>query len=228
MKKKPSFRTVLMLVTAVSITVTACIFPENILRIVPLYISLFIMQLQTKANRFCFLVGGVNAVLYAIVYFSLKLYGMALYALLVSCPLQVVTFFLWNRKAYGSATVLRRLSAKQRILWTVGFVTAWLLLYAVLSAFGSGYVVLDNTVTLLGIIGTVFSMLSLIEFPFLQIVSGIISCILYVNMLGEHPAQITYLIYTVYSLICSVISLRYMYTLYVQQKEEKANEACIG
>lgn len=204
MKRIVSFRTVLMLLTAVSITVTAFIFPENILRIIPLYISLFIMLLQTKANRFCFLIGGCNAVLYAIVYFSLKLYGLALYALLVSFPLQLITFLRWSKKAYGKATVLRSLSAKQRICWTIGFATVWLLLYAMLSAFDSGYLILDNTVTLLGIIGTVFSMLSLIEFSFMQIVSGIISCILYVNMLREHPAQITYLIYTIYSLICSV------------------------
>lgn len=79
--------------TAVLITVAAVYFPGNGYRILPLYVSLVVMLLQTNANRMCFLVGGINSVFYAAVYFSLGLYASSLYWLLFSCPIQIITFF---------------------------------------------------------------------------------------------------------------------------------------
>lgn len=218
----------LLAVTAVSIAVTGIVFHQSFVLILPLFVSLFIMLLQTKANRFAYLLGSGNAILYAVAYFLLGLYGSALYALCISFPLQIITFIRWSKRAYGNSTVLHRLTNKQRLLWLTGGGVVWVLLFLLLSAFGSQYLILDNTITILGIIATVFGMLALIEFQFLQLASGIVSCVLYATMLKDDPAQITYLVYTVYSLVCYVLSLRYMHSLYQKQQEEQNYETGMG
>ena len=218
----------LLTLTAVAISVTACIFHPPLVRLAPLYVSLFIMFLQTKANRFGYLLGGVNALLYTAAYFSMRLYGSALYALCVSFPLQIITFIRWGKRAYGNSTILNRLTNKQRIIWALGGASVWVLLYLLLSAFGSAYLILDNTITILGIIATIFGMLALIEFQFLQITCGIVSCILYIAMVKDDLSQSTYLIYTIYSLICQMMSVKYMSTLYKKQQEEKKHEISVG
>ena len=217
----------LVLVTFLLITVTAVIFGQRWYRVLPLYISLFVMIMQTHANRYNFLLGGANSLLYAIVYYALGLYGMAIYAVTVSFPLQILTFIRWNKHAYGNSTVLKRLSNKTRVICLVGFITVWVICYIILSQFGSGYVLLDNTLTILGIAGTICSLCSLIEFPFIQIVSNVLSIVLYITMMRDDPAQITFLIYSVYSLVCCTIALMYMSKLYKKQRSQK-NETCVG
>lgn len=136
---------VLIGIAFVGITVAAVLFSCNFYRIVPLYVSHLVMLLQTKANRLCFLLGGLNCVYYAFVYFSLHLYGLALYSLCAAFPIQLVTYFRWRRNPYKQATVLRRLTVKQRIGWSLGLIAAWVGLYFLLASFGSEYLILDNT-----------------------------------------------------------------------------------
>ena len=86
------YKYVLIAITAVAITVAAVLTGCPIYRIVPLYVSLFVMYLQTKASRFSFLLGGCNAAYYAAVYAFLGLSGLALYSVLVASPIQMVAY----------------------------------------------------------------------------------------------------------------------------------------
>ena len=94
------------------------------------------------------------------------------------------------------------------------------MLYLILREAHSAYLILDNTITVIGIAGTFFSLLSLIEFPYFAILGQILSILLYSVMLRENPAQLTYLIFSVYALICNGISAVYMQRLYNRQREE--------
>ncbi len=221
-------RWILLMTTATALAVTAIVFKQSVIRILPLFVSLFIMLLQTKASRFAYLLGGANSILYAISYYTMALYGSALYAFCISFPLQMITFICWSKRAYGNSTRFRRLSNKQRLVWGLGGVMTWGILYCVLSLFGSPYVILDNTVTIIGIVATFFCMLALIEFQFLQLAGGLVSCVLYITMLRDDPAQITYLIYTVYSMICCTLSWRCVCNIYQKQQEELQNENGMG
>lgn len=55
-------------ITFVLITITSAMYSEDVFVIVPLYVSLGVMFLQSRANRYAFLLGGINALLYATVY----------------------------------------------------------------------------------------------------------------------------------------------------------------
>ena len=215
------YKYVLIAITAVAITVAAVLTGCLVYRIVPLYVSLFVMYLQTKASRFSFLLGGCNAAYYAAVYAFLGLYGMALYSVLVASPIQIVTYIRWKKRAYKYSALLKRLTWKQRIMAVAVFAGVWGILYVLLSSLGSGYLVLDNTVSVIGVASNVASLLYLIEFPYVQCLSLVLNIVLYMQMVQTDPMQWTFLIYTVYALICALISAVYMQKLYNWQRKEK-------
>lgn len=136
-----------ILITAAAITAAGLWFHQNFFRILPLYVSLFVMILSAQVNRYAFLLGGLNSILYAAVYFAYGLYGMA------------------------------------------------------------AYVLLDNTVTLFGICISFLQMFAFLEYTYRMIPSGLVTLALSIRMLPEHPEQIAYLIYSIYSLICVTVQL---------------------
>lgn len=220
----PGYMLALMILTAAAITAAGVIWKQSFLRILPLYISLFVGLFQTRASRYAVLIGGVNSLLYAAVFFFYRVYGSAAQALLVSFPIQMWTFIRWKRHAYGESTVFRSLTGKQRAWITAGFVLLCAAVFAVLSAFGSQYRVLDTLVTLLGLLTPILTLLAFIEYTWLQLVAGVLVLALYVQMLGAYPEQMTYLIYAVYSLICMTLNCVRVRALYIRQQTELKGE----
>ena len=205
---KENYMVVLLAVTAVLITVPGVIFKQSLFRILPLYVSLFISLLMSRMNRYAPLMGGINSILYAVVYAYYSLWGSAGYAIFVSCPVQIVTFIRWSRHSYANSTVLRKMSAKGRILMAVAFVAVWCILYAILSAAGSAYIIFDNTITLFGLLNSVLMALSFVEYTVLMIPAGLCTIGMYISMTAQGVAEQTpYLVYSVFSLICVIKSV---------------------
>lgn len=213
---------ILILITAAAITVTGIIYKQSVLRILPLYISLIIGALQSRANRYAPLLGGFNSILYMIVYLYLGLYASAGYALLFSCPIQLVTFVRWSHRKYGTSTQFRRLSTKQRILVTAAFLLCFVSLLLILRAAGSSHQILDNLSTLLGILISFLTMFACIEYAYLMLPSGIVSIVLNLATMQEHPEQITYLIFSFYSMICVTQGFFRVRRLYAEQTAKAA------
>lgn len=211
---------ILMVCTAVLITVFGIHFKQSFLRILPLCVSLIIGMLQSRVNRFASLIGSVNSLLYAAVYVHFNLYASAFSALLFSCPIQLLTFIRWNKNKWEHSTVLRKLSGKQRILIAVGYVAALAAMWVVLPLIGSQYVFLDSVTNLLGILIYFLTMFAYVEYTFLMIINGVIGIILYLTMLEATPETVTYLIFSVYSFICVTFSFFEARKLYGNQQHK--------
>lgn len=209
--------------TAVLIT-AAGLYHQGVLRIIPLYNSLVIGLLQSRISRYASLIGSMNSLLYGVVYFYYGLYGSLFSAVLFSFPLQLLTFIRWNKNKWEHSTVLRKLTVKQRILLTGGFVAALIAMWIILPLIGSQYVFLDSLTNLLGIVIYFLTMFAFVEYTFLMVINGVIGIALYVQMLGESPEMITYLIYSVYSFICIVIAFFQAKKIYKSQQTEVQNE----
>ena len=90
-----------MPIVALVIVVCAIIFEQEFINILPLLISLVVAYLQSKASRFAFLLASFNALIYAVIYFFLKLYGAVISALIFSCYIG----YDWTRAQSGPKTV---------------------------------------------------------------------------------------------------------------------------
>ena len=209
----------LMVCTAILITVTGIYYKQNLLKILPLYVSLIIAMLQSRVNRFASLMGSINSILYGVVYFYFNLYGSALSAVLFSFPVQLLTFIRWNKNKWGSSTVLRRMTVKQRLLVLFGFAAALAAMWVVLPLLGAEYVFLDSISSLLGILIYFLTMFAYVEYTFLMIVNGMITIALYVTMLADSPDIAPHLVFAVYSFICIVFAFFQAKKLYSEQQK---------
>ena len=204
-----------ILLAAAMITVSGIISEQHVLKIIPLYVSLFVGMLQSRASRYACLIGGFNAILYSIVYFFFGLYASFATALLVSCPMQLATFIRWSKNPYKHSTHFRRLKPKKRILVLLLFLISFGATYLVLCSLGSSYRILDLTVSLISVFTSVLTLMSFIEYSYTMLASGLFSIILDATMIKDYPGQITYLIFSVYSMICIIrqfVSVRKIYS----------------
>ena len=208
-------------ITAVLITVAGVYYRQSFLRILPLYISLIIGMLQSRVNRYACLLGSVNSLLYGAVYVYFNLYASAISAVLFSCPIQMLTFIRWNKNKWEHSTVLRKLTAKQRIWIVIGYVIALFLMWIVLPLIGSQYVFLDSVTNLLGILIYFLTMFAYIEYPFFMIINGALSIFLHIQMIVDQPETMPFLIFAIYSFICIVFAFFEARKLYESQQKEK-------
>lgn len=210
-------RLCLMAVTAILITVTGILFHQSLIRILPLYVSLVVGILQSRANRYASLLGGMNSILYALVYIYLGLYASAGYAILFSFPLQIMTFILWSRRKQGESTRFRKMSWRCRVAVLLGYLACFVILRAVLQAAGSNYQLLDNLTSLTGILISALTMFAFVEYTWLMLPSGILSIVLNLSTMQTNPEQITYVIFSFYSIICVSIQFFRVRKLYAEQ-----------
>ncbi|MBR6739791.1 MAG: nicotinamide mononucleotide transporter [Clostridia bacterium] len=215
------FSFILISVTMVILTVATVVFKQSVFRVFPLYISLVIGMLQAKANRYAPLLGGINSVFYALIYFYYKLYASAAYAILFSCPVQLITFIRWQRNAYESSTVFKKMSPRLIIAVAAAFTVSWVGMMLLLGKTDSGYVLLDTFTTVLGVVTTFLTLFAFREYTVTMLVGVTASIALYIMMIFDTPEQVTYLIYGVYTFICCVRGYINVRRLYRRQCEEK-------
>lgn len=226
MKNKKPIDIILLVLaglTAIAITVCAVKFSDgaSTLIIAPLYVSVCIIFLQSGVNRFAFLMGALNSLLYAAVYVYDGLYLTALYAALFSFPIQLVTFIRWKKKDGDGKTVFKEMTNKIRLLVAVGFVACFAIFYSILQYFGSDYSFYDSLSMLFGILVSILCAAPYIEYSPLQVTSVIVGLFMFIKMSREDPIQYTYLIYQIYCSICVIVAMIRIFKIRRKQKIEK-------
>ena len=217
----------LMALTAIAYVIVWIRFDVPFLKILPLFVSLFVMMLQAKVSRVGYLLGGANSILYAIIYISTGIYASAASALLFSFPIQIVTFLRWRKHSFENSTVLRRMSAKGRVLSTLLFLAAWGATLGVLKLAGSDFAILDTSSSILGIAVSLLVMFAYIEYAPLWLLSNILSLSLTLQVVFS--GDITFLPYTIagiYNLLCTIYALFNVFRLYrIQNSNPEKGES---
>ena len=210
---------ILMTITGILLAATGIYTGQAFFRMLPLFNSLFIALLQSRANRIAPLLGGLNCFIYGAVYLHYTLYGSALYVLLVAGPVQILTFFRWRKRPYAHSTVLKRMQTKTRLISGAAALLAYGVFFLLLRHFGSAYLLLDNTLTIIGVFISFLTMFAYVEYTFLNVISTFLNIILYIKMLGAYPEQITFLIFYLYSFFCAVRAFFFVGRLYRLQNK---------
>ena len=223
--KKNALSFSLMLITATLMTVAGIIYKQNPLIILPLYVSLFVGILQTKANRYSLLVGGLNSIIYTIVFIYLGVYATAVSTFFFSCIVQLASFLRWNNRKYEHSTRFRKLSTKWRIITVLVSLSAFLVICFALDKAGSVYQVIDSLSSVVGAIASILTLFVFVEYAYLMLVSSVVAFLLYYSMMLNSPAEIVYVIFSVYSIICVTRGFFSARQIYKQQQNELNLEA---
>jgi len=208
-----------ILVTFLLLVCAALVTGQKFLFMIPLFVSLFVMALQSEANRFGYLIGGINSLIYAAVYVFFGLYATAINCVIISFPLQILTFIFWNKRKYKKSVLFKKMSAKTRLMLTVLFFAVWLVSFSILVKNSSIYALLDSFTSVLGTIVSVLTLLAFIEYSYLALISCISGIALHVQLVVQDPSQLTYLIYACYSFYCTVFAFFTVRKLYAEQRK---------
>ena len=208
---------------AVMIIVFAILKEQSFIKTLPTLITLVVLIMSVRANRYAFILGATNSVLYAIAYLSEGVYFSALSALLISMPIQVLSFFVWSRhKTDKTRCELLRMRWWQLVIATVALFPAWEICYLSLSSFFEGTTArLDSLVFVLGILTSVLVAFRFVEGQYFNLVSCAISLVMWILICLDQPNNVNFAIISVYNLFRTVQAAINWTLLYVKQKKEK-------
>lgn len=211
---------IIIIVTGIAILATGILTKQHFFLMVPLFISLFVMSFQSEANRYGSLMGAINSLIYTAVYTYMGVYGSAASALLLSFPMQLMTFFNWKKHAYKKTVVFKQMSNKMRVASAVGVLVLWAVTALVLYKIKYEYAIFDSILFLLGIIVSVLTMLAYIEYTYLWIVQAVVGLFLNVQMIINDYSQATYFVYGIYALYCVICAFINVRKFYKEQQNQ--------
>lgn len=210
----------IIVITGAAILAAGILCKQEFFLMIPLFISLFVMGFQSEANRIGPLCGAINSLIYTGAYIYMGVYASAASAFLFSFPVQLMTFFRWKKNAYKKTVVFRRMSDKMRIIGAAALIALWAVLAAVFHHLDYEYAVLDSISFILGFVVPVLTMLALVEYTYLWIVTAVITVLLSVQMVMNDYKETTYLIYSVYCFYCIIEAFINVRKFYREQQNE--------
>ena len=208
---------------AIMIVVFAGLKAQSFLKTLPTLITLVVMIMSVRANRFAFLVGAGNCVLYTLAYMSEGLYFSAINAFFVSMPIQIFSFFVWSRHKDGK-TRSKLIMMKWWQLLTVIFAVfpAWAGGYFGLGVFFEGNMaLLDSLVFVLGILISILIAFRFVEGQYFNLLSCILNLVMFILICVESPSNINFLIISVYNLFRVGQAAISWTLLYIRSKNER-------
>ena len=210
---------VIIAVTGIAILVAGIACKQEFFLMIPLFVSLFVMAFQSEANRMGPLIGSINSLIYTAAYIYMGVYASAASAILLSFPIQMMTFFRWKKNAYKKTVVFRKMTTKMRIGWSVAFLVVWAIMAVVCMHLVYEYAILDSGSFLFGLVIPVLTMLAYIEYTYLWIVQCILGVFLNFQMVINDPKETTYLIYGVYAFYCVIGAFISVQKFYKEQQK---------
>lgn len=215
MKKSKIF---IIVLTGIAILAAGILCKQEFFLMVPLFVSLFVMAFHSDANRIGLLIGACNSLVYTACYIYMGVYASAASAVLFSFPMQLAAFLSWKKRAYKKTAVFRKMTVKQRIVFTAAFCLLWAALAGIFAYLKYEYAILDSVSFLFGFVIPVLTMLAYIEYTYLWIVQAAIGLLLNIQMVINDYKETTYLIYGVYALYCVILAFISVSKFYKEQQ----------
>ena len=213
---------ILLIATAIIIAACGIIFKTPALRILPLFVSLFVMLYQSEANRYAYLLGAANCLLYAIAYYSLGVYASAASSLFFSLPVSVITFISWNKRSYKKTVVFKKMSTGVICITAAASILVWIALFFIFDPLDSEYAILDNAVFVSSTLSTILTLFAYKEYSIVGTAHIFLVLLLNIQMALTDVSNLPFLIYTCYNLICHA---RIIFNVRRYYKEQNPTEA---
>lgn len=199
---------------------------QSALKTLPTLVTLCVQLLLVSANRYAFLLGGLNALIYGAAYFSEGLYFSMVSAVLISAPIQLFSFIRWGKnRRKDNSTALKRLSRRAWCFIVAVIGAGFALCYFLLAPFfaGANYPLLDALCFTLGIVVSLLAAFRYVESQYISAVSTCLSILMWVMIARSAPENFNYVIISVYNCF-RVTQAAYGWTkTYAKQIKEETN-----
>ena len=191
----------LLILFAIMITTVSIINRQSFIKTLPTLISLIVQVLLVAADRKAFMVGGLNSILYGISYTLDGVYFSAIYAFLISFPVQIYSFFNWKKNSTNNKVQFKVLG-KVKLPITIAVILAvWAGVYFGLSRFFANATlpIVDTLIFTLGVVCTFLSAFRYVDSQYVSLINSMISLIMWIMITVNNPASFNYIIISVYN-----------------------------
>ena len=208
--------------TGMLIIYFAIIKEQSFFKTLPTLITLVVQILNVSANRFAFLLGGTNAVIYALSYISEGVYFSFFSALFISAPIQFYSFINWSIHADKKSTALKKASVKKLCISFFGIIAGWGICYFILTPFfkNAAYPILDSFGFSMGIAVSLLAARRYIQSQYMNIISCLVSTIMWILIAIKEPSDFNYAIISFYNLFRVIESSVIWTKKYIKQDRE--------
>ncbi len=210
-----------LVITGAFLIIFGIVYQQSFIKLLPNLISLFVMLFNSRASRLGFLLGGMNCILYTIVYAITSLWGNVISSV-IGVLFAFLSYVRWKKRAYGKATKFKKMRPLPRVLFIISFIVAWLVLAWVLSQGGGKQPLLDAYSGISGIVLPFLTMLAYIEETPFYVLGTVISLAMWVMIAINEPNEITFVIFSVYNCYMAVKRAITWVRLYRKQQIERA------
>ena len=213
-----------MLPVAVLIIAFSAINQQSFLKTLPTLITLIVQILLCRANRFAFLTGAINSLIYGAAYVSEGLYFSAIFAAAVSAPIQLYSFFSWSRRqTISKQTELRVMRTQIRIIVILISLAAWSALYfGGASIFANANMPIFDTFHFsMGVIVSLLAAFRYVESQYFSAVSCITTIVMWGIICADAPGNLNYLIISCYNLYMVTRTAIHWTRQYIEHRQEK-------
>lgn len=195
------------------------------LKTFPALLTLVVQLWMITANRYAFLLAGLNATIYGIIYFIEGVPFSGVYALCLSAPISVYSFFQWKKHSSKDQIELQHLNVKGLACTLCSIIGLWALCYFWLSKYMVVRIpLLDTAVFSLGVTVTVLLAFRYIEAQYLNIISITVTLIMWIVLTVQIPSNINFVVINAYNLYCVVQAAINWTIIRRKNKKEKGME----
>ena len=208
----------------ISTLVFAILYKQAFIKVLPIFITIVVMLLNSRANRYGLLLGSINCCIYSIGHLMTGVYSTVA-SDLCQAGIAFVSFFLWRSRAYGNSTKFRSLKFPARLMLLGVILVSWMVAYFINSKVPDATLpIVDSLIFVLGIAVTILNMLAFVETPFINLISQILNMFLWIYVVIKQGLQdMTYVTSSLYSFYMVIIMCITYTKLYKKQQAEKHN-----
>ena len=220
--KRACFEYAPMILAFFAILIFAIIFQEKFINVLPLFISLVVYFLKSKAHPFAFLLDALNCMIFVVIYYQQGLYGSVI-SISIGIVLAVLAFVRWKKNAYKQSTVFKKMHTAGRIILAVVLLAAWGVSCYALNKMNGSQVALDGLVLVLGFLIPLLNVFAYVDVIPLNLLNQFIACVIWICVVIEGDmAKLTYVASTIYSVSMSIVQSIVWIKLYKEQQKIKS------
>lgn len=228
LKKYINFDYILALAVFIALLTTGIITKQLFIKMLPCFISLAVLFLSANANRYAYLLGGINSLIYSIGFYMEGLYGSVAQSVIAGFLFQILIFFRWKKYSVKNSktTKLREFNLTWKILSVAITVAVSAGVSLILKSLNGSNTFLDSMVFVMGLVGTALIYFGYVDQWIYTGICGVITLLIWIIKIQSDISAITYLIYSIYNLIKIVEGFIKWHNIYKQQKTDKeANDS---
>ena len=211
-----------MLAVFLVILFLAIFFHEKFINVLPLFVSLVVYFLKSKAHPFSFLLDALNCMIFVVIYYRQGLYGSVI-SISVGIILAILAFIRWKKNAYKQSTIFKKMKPTGVALLVAVLIVSWTISSFVLKYMNGSQVVLDGLVFVLGFIIPFLNVFAYVDVIPLNLLNQVIMCVIWVCVVIEGDlAKLTYVATTLYAVSMSIVQSVVWIKLYKEQQKMKS------